>query len=321
MTWAPVQRWTVSGHATGIDPVVLRPDLPGRLGFDVAIDGQGFKSGDPLSVAVGGLSGRLRGVAASGGGNSYTRGTRGRSNRFAWDLGRTHVALDGRFDRSADLRFAVTAEDLSLLSAGSRGHVEANGTVRGPLASPDILATARGADILYEGLSLTAFDAKVDFDPSSRRRSSIAAHLRGLKIHGRTVRSLHFTLDGPAAALSAHLQAQAPGLQLAAAASGGFSNGVFGGRLESLELSGQESLRLHLQQPVSLTLSGAASQDRPSLPDRQSRQPLRRNSWTPAGVVHHADREQVALGHADGGSHSRRRVPGRNRCCRANLRR
>jgi len=258
VTWAPVQRWTISGHATGINPGVLRPDLPGSLGFDVAIDGRGFRSGDPLSVAVGRLSGRLRGVAASGGGELTHAGDTWTFQQVRVDLGRTHLALDGRIDRAADLRFTVTAQDLSLLSAGSRGHIEADGTVRGPLASPDILATARGADVLYEGLSLANFDAKVDFDPTSRRRSSVAAHLRGLKLRGRTVRSLDFTLDGPAAALAAHLDAQAPGLHVAAAASGGFSNGVFGGKLDSLDLSGQESLRLHLEQPVSLTLSGAA---------------------------------------------------------------
>jgi translocation and assembly module TamB len=259
VTWAPVQRWTVAGRATGIDPGVLRPDLPGSLGFDIAIDGRGFKSGDPLSVTVGGLSGRLRGVTASGGGKLTHAGDAWTFQQVRVDLGRTHVALDGRIDRAADLRFAVTAEDLSLLSAGSRGHIEAHGTVRGPLDSPDILATARGADVLYEGVSLASFDARVDFDPSSRRRSSVAAHLRQLRIHGRTVRSMDFTLDGPAAALTAHLDAQAPGLHVAAAASGGFSNGIFTGKLHSLDLSGQESLRLHLQQPVSLTLSSAAS--------------------------------------------------------------
>jgi translocation and assembly module TamB len=259
VTWAPVQRWTVAGRATGIDPGVLRPDLPGSLGFDIAIDGRGFKSGDPLSVTVGGLGGRLRGVAASGGGKLTHAGDAWTFQQVRLDLGRTHVALDGRIDRAADLRFAVTAEDLSLLSAGSRGHIEADGTVRGSLDSPDILATARGADVLYGGVSLASFDARVDFDPSSRRRSSVAAHLRQLRIHGRTVRSMDFTLDGPAAALTAHLDAQAPGLHVAAAASGGFSNGIFAGKLDSLDLSGQESLRLHLQQPVSLTLSSAAS--------------------------------------------------------------
>ncbi|MDE2052213.1 MAG: translocation/assembly module TamB domain-containing protein, partial [Gammaproteobacteria bacterium] len=174
-------------------------------------------------------------------------------------LGRTHLALDGRIDRTADLRFGVTAEDLSLLSAGSRGHLEASGTIRGPLAAPDVLATARGADLLYHGVSLASFDAKVDFDPSSLRRSSVAVRLRQLRFRHRTLRSLDFTLDGPASAATTHLDAQAPGLHLTAAASGGFSRGIFAGKLESLNLSGAESLRLHLEQPVSLTLSRAAS--------------------------------------------------------------
>jgi translocation and assembly module TamB len=259
VTWAPVQRWTITGHATGVDPGILRPDLPGSIGFGIAIDGRGFKSGDPLSIAVDGLSGRLRGVPASGGGKLTHAGDAWTFQQIRIDLGGTHVALDGRIDRAADLKFAVTAQDLSLLSAGSRGHIEADGTIRGPLDSPDILASARGADILYEGVSLASFDAKVDFDPSSRRRSSVAAHLRQLELHGRTVRNLDLTLEGPADALATHLDAQAPGLHVVAAASGGFSNGTFTGKLESLDLSGQESLRLHLEQPVSMTLARAAS--------------------------------------------------------------
>jgi translocation and assembly module TamB len=259
VTWAPVQRWAVSGDAAGIDPRDWRPDLPGSLNFGVAISGQGFKAGAPISVTVAGLSGRLRGVAARGGGSLAYAGDTWTFQRIRVDLGRTHLALDGRIDRAADLRFAVTAEDLSLLSAGSRGRVQASGTIRGPLGSPDVLATAQGADILYDGVSLASFDAKVDFDPSSRRRSSIAAHLRQLRLRRRTLRSLDFTLDGPASAATAHLDAQAPGLHLAATASGGFDNGTFGGRLEALSLSGAESLRLHLEQAVSLRLSRAAS--------------------------------------------------------------
>src|SRR6185312_9880729 len=133
----------------------------------------------------------------------------------------------GRIDRTADLRFGVTAEDLSLLSAGSRGRLEASGTIRGPLAAPDIDATARGTDILYEGMALAGFDARVDFDPASQRPSAIAAHLHQFQFHGRTLRSLDFTLDGPASAATAHLDAQARGL--------------------------------HLQQPVPLALSRASS--------------------------------------------------------------
>jgi len=259
VTWAPVRRWDVSGSASGIDPAQLRPDLPGSLDFQVALAGRGFRPEDPMSVTVTGLGGRLRGVAASGGGKLTHAGDTWTFQQVRVGLGRTHLALDGRLDDTADLRFAVTAEDLSLLSAGSRGRVQADGTIRGPLASPDVLATAHGADILYDGVSLASFDARMDFDPSSQRRSSIAAHLQQLRFRRRTVHSLDFTLAGPASAATVHLDAQAPGLHLTAMASGGISSGIFAGKLQSLGLAGDESLRLHLEHPVSLTLSRAAS--------------------------------------------------------------
>jgi autotransporter translocation and assembly factor TamB len=212
-------------------------------------------------------------------------------------LGRTHLALDGRIDNTADLRFAVTAEDLSLVSASGRGRLQADGTIRGPLDMPDIRATARGTDILYDGVSLASLEAKVDFDPSSQRRSSIVAHLRQLRLGHRTVHSLDFTLDGPASAATAHLDAQAPGLHLTAAAAGSISRGVFGGKLESLTVSGIESLRLHLEQPVSLTLSRTASTiDRLCL------------IGTPGIVVDDADRQPVTAEHADRGTHPGRRI-------------
>jgi len=259
VTWAPTQTWDISGHATGIDPSQVRPDLPGSVNFGVEVGGRGFKPNAPLSVALDGLSGRLRGLAASGGGKLTHAGDTWTFQQVRVGLGRTHLALDGSIDRAANLRFAVTAEDLSLLSAGGRGRLQAAGTIRGPVASPDIVATARGAGILYDGISLSGFDAKVDFDPTSQRRSSIAVHLRQMRFRRRTMRSLDFTLDGPASGATAHLEMQAPGLHLTAMASGAFSGGIFGGKLQALNVSGAESLRLHLEQPVSLTLSPSSS--------------------------------------------------------------
>ncbi|HEX4268059.1 MAG TPA: translocation/assembly module TamB domain-containing protein [Steroidobacteraceae bacterium] len=259
VTWAPLQRWDVGGQATGIDPAQLRPDLPGSVDFGLEVAGRGFKAGDPISLTLEGLRGRLRGLAASGGGNLTHAGDTWTFQQLRVGLGRTRLALDGSIDRSADLRFAVTAEDLSLISADGRGQLQADGSIHGPLDSPDIVATAHGTGVLYDGVSLAAFNAKVDFDPTSRRRSSIAAHLRQLRFRRRTMRSLDFTVDGPASGLTSHLEMQAPGLHLTATAGGGISGGIFSGRLESFDVSGAESLRLHLEQPVSLTLSRSAS--------------------------------------------------------------
>jgi translocation and assembly module TamB len=259
VVWAPVQRWTIIGHATGIDPARIRSDLPGRLDFGLAVAGRGFKEGDPLSVEVDGLGGRLRGVAASGGGRLTHAGDTWSFQHVRVGLGGTRLALDGSIDRAADLRFAVTTEDLSLLAQGDRGRLQASGTIRGSVDAPDIMATAHGADILYQGVALAGFDATIDFDPTSRRRSAIAAHLRQLRFQRRTIRSVNLTIDGMASAATAHLDAQAPGLRMAAAASGAFSHGAFAGSLDALTLSGEESLRLHLERAVSLTLSRTLS--------------------------------------------------------------
>ncbi|HUN71919.1 MAG TPA: translocation/assembly module TamB domain-containing protein [Steroidobacteraceae bacterium] len=258
LTWAPAQRWDISGRATGMNPAQLRSDLPGSLNFGLAVEGLGFEARSPLSVTVDDLSGRLRGVAASGGGRFAHAGDTWTFQQIEVGLGRTRLSLDGTIDRAANLRFGVTAEDLSLVSAGSRGVLQADGTVRGPIDDPDIVATAHGSDLLYEGVSLAGFDAKVDFDPTSARPSAIAAHLRQLRFRRRTLNSLDFTFDGPASAAVAHLDAQAPGLRMSATADGGVSSGIFGGKLESLDLSGKESLRLHLEQPVPVTFSRAA---------------------------------------------------------------
>jgi len=257
--WNPVQRWNVSGHVTGIDPGELRADLPGRLDFGLAIEGRGFKEGDPLSVEIDDLGGRLRGVAASGGGRLTHAADTWSFQHVRVGLGRTRLALDGSLDRTADLRFAVTAEDLSLLRPGARGRLQAAGTIRGPIGNPDIVASANGADILYAGVALAEFDAKVDFDPTSQRRTAIAAHLRRLRLRRRTLRSLDLTVDGLASAATAHLDAQATGLHLTAAASGAFDHGAFTGKLAAVTLSGNEPLRLRLEQPVTLTLSPSAS--------------------------------------------------------------
>ena len=257
--WSPVQRWDISGHAAGIDPSQLRPDLPGSVNFGLEVGGIGFKPNAPLSVALDGLSGRLRGLAASGGGKLTHAGDTWTFQQVRVGLGRTRLALDGSIDRTANLRFALTAEDLSLVSASGRGLLQANGTIRGPLESPDVVASAQGTDILWDGVSLAGFDAKVDFDPTSQRRSSIAAHLRQMRFRRRTIHNLDFTLDGPASNALAHVQMQAPGLHLTAMASGGFTGGLFAGKLESFDVSGDESLRLHLEQAVSLTVSRSSS--------------------------------------------------------------
>jgi translocation and assembly module TamB len=257
VVWTPEERWSVTGHATNINPGALRPDLPGSVSFNIDAAGRGFDAGGDLKAAFNNLNGKLRGVAASGSGTVTHAGTRWGFENVRASLGTTSVALDGHVDEHMDLRFAVSSRDLSLLAPGSRGEVKASGTVRGTLADPAIAGTAHGGDIEAFGIKLEAFDADVNFEPgATQHESKVDVRLRKLIYRSRTLDTVAFALSGPPAAYKARLDVTAPGLAASAQASGPYAHGVFTGQLNALTISGKEQqLHLSLERPVDMSLS------------------------------------------------------------------
>lgn len=260
LSWLAPRAWSLHARAEGLDPGTLRPLLRGHLGFVLSASGEGFHGGSPFSLRLDDLHGRLRGLPASGGGELSHAGQAWSFDRVRLSLGGMRLALDGHLDRQrANARFTV-AGDLRLLGAQDRGRALAAGTVSGPLDALDIRARARGSDIRVGSLELASADAQVDFDPTSRRRSSVRLQLRRVLFHHRLLRELDFTLGGRASNLTARLAALAPGLTVHGTARGSVDAGVFAGQVTALEVSGAQSLSLHLLRPSPLTLSRAHSE-------------------------------------------------------------
>ena len=257
VAWSPEERWSVSGRATAVNPGALRADLPGSVSFDVAASGRGFDTRGDLSASFSNLAGKLRGLPASGAGTvTHQDVTWGFSNvRVA--LGTTTLALDGRVAERLDLRFALATRDLGLLAPGSRGELQAGGSVHGTLADPAIVASAHGGDIDAFGVKVEGLDADVNFEPGApQQESKIDLRMRKLTYDGRTFDTLAFTLGGRPAAYDLHLAAKATGLAVSAQASGPYGRGMFKGQLRALSISGNEQqLRLSLERPVDLTVS------------------------------------------------------------------
>jgi translocation and assembly module TamB len=256
VVWSPAETWSVNGKLTNINPAVLRPDLPGSVSFNLAASGRRFEPKGDLSASFSGLSGKLRGVAASGGGTVTRSGATWGFNAVRVALGATTLALDGRIDDHMDLRFALAATDLGLLAPGMRGEIKASGTVSGTLADPVIVAGAHGGDFEYEGVKLDAFDADVNFNPgATQQESKIDARLHRLSYKNRTVDNIVLTLRGPPSAYDVHLAVNASGLAVNAQAVGPYSHGTFTGQLTALTIGGNEQLHLTLERAVDLTLS------------------------------------------------------------------
>jgi translocation and assembly module TamB len=256
ITWSPAQTWSATGRATGINPGLVRADLPGSVAFGFAASGRGFDEAGTLSASFTGLAGKVRGVAASGSGTLTRAGVTWGFDNVRLGLGSANLALDGRVNEQMDLRFAVSTQDLSLLAPGTRGVLKSAGSVRGTLADPVIVTSAHGGGIDYQGIKIESFDADVNFNPgAAQQESKIEARLRKLTYGNRTVDTVAFTLSGPPAAYHVELAATATGLAAHAAATGAYAHGVFRGQLDALGIKGNESLQLGLERPVDLTVS------------------------------------------------------------------
>lgn len=253
LTWAPQETWDLGGHATGINPGALRADLPGSLTFDFATQGRGFGTRNNLTASFSNLSGKLRGANAGGGGTITHAGNTWGFNALKVTLGTANLALDGQIDDRMALRFALTAQDLSLLSAGSRGQLKAAGTLGGRFTDPSFVGSVHGADIDYEGVKLKGIDADINFDPGDPgKESKIDARLHGLSYRTRTLDAATLTLTGPPGAYVVHLTASAPGIAARVQANGAYSHGTFEGQLTMLALSGNDALHLNLDRAVGL---------------------------------------------------------------------
>jgi translocation and assembly module TamB len=254
VAWSPRETWSVSGRVTAVNPGQLRPDLPGSVNFALGVSGSGFSERGELTAAFSNVSGKLRGVAASGSGTLRHSGGRWGFSNVRIGFGTARFALDGQVDDRLDLRFALTTQDLSLFAPGTRGELRASGTLSGSLAEPAILASAHGGDFESQGVKLEALDAEINFNPQApQQESKIDVRLHKLSYRERTLENLVFTLDGPPTAYRAQMALTATGLAAGAQASGAYAHGVFSGKLTALAVSGSEQLHLSLERPVELT--------------------------------------------------------------------
>jgi translocation and assembly module TamB len=253
--WTPDERWHVKGNAAGIDPSAVRPDLPGKVAFDFDAQGVGFDGQGDFSVALKNIAGKLRGVAASGGGSIARQGAGWQLDDIRIALGGTTIQASGRIASEMNIGFSIAAEDLSWLNSDAHGHLDARGRVQGTTQDPVVVASVKGSQLRHGEFHLASLDARIDFDSRNTHASSVAVEARGLSHRKRTIDALDFKLAGPASRHAIELHGTAPNLSLDLHAEGSFAHGAWNGQLGALEIGGGESLNLALDAPVAAVVA------------------------------------------------------------------
>jgi len=257
--WRPEESWTVAGHMSGMDPALLRADLPGRLDFDFRASGAPFSSAGSIDFSLAHLSGKVRSLAASGSG-VFSKPADSKDWRFSdVDLlwGRTHIQLDGSLGVPRDIRFALDADDLSLLDKDARGRVSARGRYAGTDEAPVLLFKARGADFEWRGYQADAFEADVDIDLQGEGHAQGKVDLTGMRYGSRTAQHATIGIAGTASNQRVNLDVNLAPYRAVLTAEGTIEQKQWHGNVQSLNVTDGVDLDLHLERPAPIALDRA----------------------------------------------------------------
>jgi len=257
LAWAPGFDLALTINAADIDPGQHWPQWPGRL--DLATKLQVATQDDSTVVAFRelDLQGTLHGRPVAAQGELTLRDGVPATTGLAVSSGDNTISLTGALDARSGLRYQLTARELPALLAGLTGRAEASGILKGP---PERLAGSlelTANKLAYRGKSLATLNLSAQFDTA--RPAAAEARLRADSIDLGTERIDTLTLEshGWLDKQQARLQLSSPRASATLEIGGGYSDGVWNGRLETATIDSRELGDWQLRAPLALRIGAA----------------------------------------------------------------
>ena len=186
------QAWSVSGRAAGVDPSKLRPNLPGRLGFEFTGSGRGFAPDSPWVARVRNLNGVFRGQPIRGRGGLRRRPGRFEFLKLSVSLGSAQLEADGIVGRGANLEGRLVADDLSAILPELGGRVDATIRMRGRI----LVARFTGHDLAYGSHQAVVLSVDARIDRQNLKQSWLRLRSNGISLGGFAIADTRLSLDG-----------------------------------------------------------------------------------------------------------------------------
>ena len=233
VAWAPALAWEVRLAARDLDPGRQWPAWPGRLG--ARVETRGARAADrplELEARIDTLDGVLRGYPVGGAGRFELRGGQGRVEGVELRSGAARFSADGGLGERLDLRWSLRAPDLAQLLPALAGRLEADGTLGGTRAAPQLAARVRAAALQSGALRVGRLDVDADLGLQPDAPLDLQARGEALVFDGRRIDRLAADLGGSLRRHGLELDAQGPAHALALAAQGGWDGRAWDGRLQ-----------------------------------------------------------------------------------------
>jgi len=257
--WNPEESWMLEGAVKGFNPEELRPGFRGALDFRLTASGAPFGD-ENLDLAFSGLSGKLRGNAASGNGHVVKHGEDWTFDSVRLRAGTTSLAIDGSLGptQPLNLDFSIDADNLGLIAEGASGTLHARGKLAGSSGAPLIRLDAQGQGIEHDDLRVDKLSATIDLDWRGQRASHADIAISGVTLAERVLTQFNAVLDGTTSDHAFKVDALAGKTSLHINGKGAFTDDVWNATLSNLAIDDDANINLQLDAPVAMTASAKA---------------------------------------------------------------
>jgi translocation and assembly module TamB len=174
----PKLAWDVSATARDFDPGAFAAAWRGKLGFDLASQGQMQEQGPQAKLQLTQLRGELRGRPLSGNADVSLAPPLIASGTAELKSGKSTLQFRGRNGDRLDANVSLNVASLNDWVPDSGGELQAAFVVRGKWPDLSIEGNAHGLDLHAAGVSIDSFHAQAEVADRATRRARFASILR-----------------------------------------------------------------------------------------------------------------------------------------------
>jgi len=250
----PKLAWDVSATARDFDPGAFAAAWRGKLGFDLASQGQMQEQGPQAKLQLTQLRGELRGRPLSGNADVSLAPPLIASGTAELKSGKSTLQFRGRNGDRLDANVSLNVASLNDWVPDSGGELQAAFVVRGKWPDLSIEGNAHGLDLHAAGVSIDSFHAQANVADPRNPEGSIRLDLAKLTAAGFEFETVRAEAKG--APQSHHLALRVNGepLALELDLQGERTDEGWAGSLQNLVINVKDATRLALREPANITL-------------------------------------------------------------------
>jgi translocation and assembly module TamB len=242
-------------EARGVNPGLLWPDWPGRLGLQTRLVAEAGADAYRIELRDARLDGTLRERPVSALGDVTFRAGGVESDHLVVRSGENRLTLKGRLGDQLNVDFSVDAPRLALLAPELAGSVKGAGSLHGDLTHPGGRIEWSAVGLRYQETTVGALQGRALLDGRQPQRSTARIEATNLRVAGEALALLKLDALGWLERQRVQLEVSTQAGSAIATLRGGYDGGRWNGSLERADFDLKALGDWRLREPVRLTLS------------------------------------------------------------------